>query len=295
MHYIIMDLEWNSAYSRKKDGFINEIIEIGAVKLTADLQNADTFSVLIKPTVGKRLQGRVKALTHLSNEDVRGGVSYKEAMEQFKDWVGDEENVFLTWGDGDIRAMIQNNSFFLKEETVPFICNYVDIQRYCQTILGLPLAQQVGLSVAAEKMGIDPESYAHHRALDDSLLTADCFKKVFDAQKFAPFVHPCDKDFYGKLAFKPYFLRDINDPQIPAGTFDCVCDQCGGKLKKEKNWRFQNHAFYAIFFCKHCNRRLRFTVRCKQLYDSLDVRKNCREVVPKKEENEKQAPTSKEK
>ncbi len=33
MNIVVLDLEWNGAYSRKLRGFINEIIEIGAVKL----------------------------------------------------------------------------------------------------------------------------------------------------------------------------------------------------------------------------------------------------------------------
>ena len=32
MEYVILDLEWNGTYSRRKQGFINEIIEFGAVK-----------------------------------------------------------------------------------------------------------------------------------------------------------------------------------------------------------------------------------------------------------------------
>lgn len=287
MDYIIMDLEWNSAYSRKKKGFINEIIEIGAVKLNADLQEKDSFSVLIKPTVGKKLQGRVKALTHLSNEDVQNGLSYREAILQFRQWVGAEENVFLSWGDGDIRAMIQNNAFFLEETTLPSMQNYVDIQKYCQTQAGLNSGQQIGLSDAAEKIGLDPEKYAHHRALDDSRLTADCFKALFEEKHFKSAMQKADKIFYEKLAFKPYYLKDMHDSRIDPAIFQCVCDVCGGKIKKEKNWRFQNHAFYAVFYCKHCDRHIRFTVRCKQLYDALDIRKTSREVVPKpKEETE---------
>ena len=293
MQYIIMDLEWNSAYSRKKQGFINEIIEIGAVKLDVQFQKIDTFSILVKPSVSKRLQGRVKALTHLSNEDVQDGVPYATAMQQFSAWVGDAENVFLTWGDGDIRAMLQNNMFFLQIETLPFMQNYVDIQSYCQQRLQLSKTQQVGLSDAAEKMGLDPNTYAHHRALDDSLLTADCFKTVYDAETFAGFLRPCNADFYARLTFKPYFLRDMHDASIPKGTFDCVCDVCGGKLKKEKNWRAQNHAFFGVFYCKKCNRHIRYTVRCKQLYDRLDIRKSCKEVLPKSKEEEKGKNSSK--
>ena len=32
MEFAILDLEWNAAYSRRLKGYINEIIEFGAVK-----------------------------------------------------------------------------------------------------------------------------------------------------------------------------------------------------------------------------------------------------------------------
>lgn len=49
MQYIILDLEWNAAYSRRRQGFINEIIEFGAVKVDGHLQVIDTFSALVRP------------------------------------------------------------------------------------------------------------------------------------------------------------------------------------------------------------------------------------------------------
>ena len=40
MNYIIFDLEWNNAYSYAKKGFMNEIIEIGALKLNEKLDES---------------------------------------------------------------------------------------------------------------------------------------------------------------------------------------------------------------------------------------------------------------
>ena len=51
MNYIIMDLEWNNSYMKSAEKFINEIIEIGAVKLDEELNTVDNFSELIKPVV----------------------------------------------------------------------------------------------------------------------------------------------------------------------------------------------------------------------------------------------------
>ena len=54
MNIVILDLEWNGAYSRRLHGFINEIIEFGAVKLDAQLNITDRFSCFVKPQVTKR-------------------------------------------------------------------------------------------------------------------------------------------------------------------------------------------------------------------------------------------------
>ena len=36
MDYVILDLEWNTAYSKSAHKFVNEIIEFGAVKVDGD-------------------------------------------------------------------------------------------------------------------------------------------------------------------------------------------------------------------------------------------------------------------
>ena len=44
MNFIIFDLEWNNAYNYKLKRGMNEIIEIGAVKLDENLKVIDTFN-----------------------------------------------------------------------------------------------------------------------------------------------------------------------------------------------------------------------------------------------------------
>ena len=46
MNYIFLDLEWNSAYSVRQQRFINEIVQIGAVKLDDNLNFIDSFCVI---------------------------------------------------------------------------------------------------------------------------------------------------------------------------------------------------------------------------------------------------------
>lgn len=290
MNYIIMDLEWNNSYMKSAEKFINEIIEIGAVKLDENLNTVSTFSELIKPVVSKKLRSRIKNLTHISNEDVRHGQPFSQVIADFADWVG-EDALIMTWGDTDIRTLQTNFKYFLNTKSIEFITKYADLQRYCQCFINMENIQQAGLSYAAGCLQIDPEKYPHHRALDDSLLSAECFKKVYNAEKLQEFIKICDKEFYARLDFKPYVIKDRNDPLIDKNLFNCYCDICGGKVETKKKWKFMNQSFRGIFFCTNCNREFRVNLRVKKFYDRLDIKRNYSEIIHTKENEDKKEPT----
>ena len=278
MNYIIMDLEWNNAYMKSAQKFVNEIIEIGAVKLNENLEIVDTYSELIKPVVSRKLRSRIKDLTHLTNEDISGGMAFDEAISKLEEWSGSDA-LFMTWGDTDIRTMLSNFKYFLKKDSISFIERYADLQRYCQCFINMENIQQAGLSYAAECLQIDAEKYPHHRALDDSLLSAECFKKVFDKDKLDEFIKVCDADFYARLTFKPYVIKSKNDPLIDKNLFNCYCDICGGKVETLKKWKFMNQSFRGLFYCANCDREFRVNLRIKKFYDRLDVKRNYSEII----------------
>ena len=279
-----MDLEWNNAYMKSTKKFINEIIEIGAVKLNEQLEIVDTYSELIKPAVSKKLRTRIKDLTHITNEDVFGGKPFKEAISLLEKWVGDDA-IVMTWGDTDIRTMLTNFKCFLKKDKIDFIKQYVDLQRYCQCFIDMENVQQAGLSYAAECLQIDAEKYPHHRALDDSLLSAECFKKVYNKDNLNEFIKICDADFYARLAFKPYVIKSKNDPLIDKNLFNCYCDICGGKVEILKKWKFVNQSFRGVFYCTNCDREFRVNLRIKKFYDRLDIKRNYSEIIHTVKEN----------
>ena len=76
-------------------------------------------------------------------------------------------------------------------------------------------------------------------------------------------------------------VRDGESPLHGEGKqFECVCDVCGGKVKREKKWKSVNRSFRGEFHRKNCDRHFRVTIRCKQFYDRLDVRKTFKEILP---------------
>ncbi len=274
LHYIILDLEWNNTYARRIKKCINEVIEVGAVMLDESLNIIDEFSCFIKAQIGKKLRNSVKNLTSITNEDIKQGILFTRAMSKFRDWVGSEENVVLTWSDSDIRVLIDNFKYLNGIDTIPFLSNYVNIQAYVQQKLNVPKSNQLGLSAAAEMLGIDETDFFHHRALDDSKLTAEIFKKTFDSDELSKYILPCNRDFYIKLTFKPYAISQINSDLIDKSLLSYTCDKCGVKGKIIKGWRYSNQYFRAIYKCPVCGREVKVAVRYKKYYDHIETKKN---------------------
>ncbi len=285
MNYIIMDLEWNNAYCKKKSGFLNEIIEIGAVKLDSSLNVVDTFSMFVKAQLGKKLHSRVKELTNITNDDISKGTPFSQAMSMFRKWSSGSDNVVLTWGDTDIRVMIENFKYFNGISFIPFLSNYVNLQKYAQAFMNISKAEQIGLSAAAEKLEIDLSAYSLHRALDDSILTADIFKKIYNRHMLQSYMLVCDSSFYSKITFKPKVITDINSPLIDKSKMCCLCDTCGCKCERISDWRLMNQSFRAVFFCKKCKRKIRFSIRFKEYYDRVDIKSSSVPFIEKKEIN----------
>ena len=278
MFYVIMDLEWNNSYNKYKKCFVNEILEIGAVMVDEELEVIDTFSVIIRSQLIKKLSGRVKRLTHISNEAMSSGVSFQRAVSEFSKWIGSRSCVFMSWGNSDIRVLLDNFSMFCGVNGIPFLTQYVDLQKYCQQFIVSAANQQIGLVNAAVEMGIDVSHCQFHRALEDSLLGLRCLKKCFNRELFLNTAVICDRAFYQKLKFKANVISNINNPKIDRAKMRCVCSECGAQMRRLSDWKFSNHSFSAPFFCKSCERIVNFSIRFKEYYDRMDVRTSVSEL-----------------
>ena len=273
MQYVVMDLEWNNAYSKKVNGYINEIIEIGAVKLDADLENVDTFSCIIRSQIGKKLRGSVKRLTHLTNDDINSGVPFTKAFSVFRKWIGNEETVIFTWGDGDVRVLLENFKYLNGIKVIPFLGKYCDLQRVFQRLYNCSKGQQTGLLTAAQMLDIDPEMYIHHRALGDSMLTAEILKKIFDSGFVEPEFIECNEEFYSRLLYKAKVIRNIDNPLVDKKRLNHNCENCGKACEQLTKWKFHCQFFRANFYCDDCGLIYSVGIRFKKLYDEVEFRK----------------------
>ncbi|MDD5952801.1 MAG: exonuclease domain-containing protein [Oscillospiraceae bacterium] len=272
MEFVILDLEWNGTYSRRLKGFINEIIEFGAVKVDENLNIISTFSHLVRPQIGKKISGKIKSLTNLTNEQLSHGMHFMQVVSRFRKWMGNA--VLLTWGSADILTLIENCKYFCGNGKIPFLRRYMNLQAYCADRVYGDDSKLMGLSSLAEQLGIDQDDIEHHRALDDSLLSLRCFRRLYDKEAVLARIEKADKQFYEKITFKTVIVCDLSNPQIKRKDLLFYCDCCGRQAHRETDWVLKNKSYRANFFCRNCHNRFYGKLQFKLKYDGLVVRKN---------------------
>ncbi|MBO4938002.1 MAG: exonuclease domain-containing protein [Oscillospiraceae bacterium] len=175
MQYIVLDMEWNQPWpgspsSRKvlPVQIRGEIIQIGAVRVTEDQQVADEFQIMIKPKYYRHLNRRVSKLTGIKESRLKEeGVPFPQAMEQFRQWCGDDI-VFLTWGFDDIGILRENLQLYGLQTS--WTEKWYNAQMIFNAQTDGSTAQKA-LKTAMEMSGIEATRQAHD-ALGDAYHTA---------------------------------------------------------------------------------------------------------------------------
>lgn len=282
MSYVILDLEWNGTYSKAAHKFVNEIIEFGALKLNDALEITDSFSALVAPKIGKKMNTRVKALTKINFEELKDkGVSFDEASSRFAVFLGD--SVLLTWGTSDLFTLMENYTFYTKDYHIPFLTSYCDLQEFCERAMGIyDEGNQIGLGTCAERLGIAFSEEEQHRADADAYLSLECMKRNIAAYPIGECILDARSEaFYERLTFKNHFLTSLSDPAVDKEELKFSCDRCGSPAKRQKKWKMHNKHFTTEFYCRQCRRRFIGRISFKQKYDSVVVNKRILEMPEK--------------
>jgi DNA polymerase III epsilon subunit-like protein len=271
MTYIVLDLEWNqpisyqsSTFRKVGDKLMFEMIQIGAVKLDANLNPGEAISIPIAPTHYVRIHPRIRRMTGLDSETLAGAPAFREALQQFASWCGDDYTL-LTWGIDDVSVLYQNIHFFHCEDIVlPPLC---DIQRLFSTVHNLK--DRSGLKTAMELVNITPDdTMSFHNALNDAWYTALVFKTLPDPS--AVLNYPQEPR---QLIHSRHITREKTEGEAFASVRDAlssetaihpVCPRCGRVLALDGEYIKQSADKYiAVAKCRNHGRiliRLRFRI-----------------------------------
>lgn len=288
MEYIILDLEWDSVYFPPEKRFVNQILQIGAVKLDDSFNTVDTFNRVICSSLSKRVSSRFAKLTGITSEIMRSGVDFKTALEEYNAF-SESAEVTMTWSNSDLYTIIENEELLLKNQLKFKMKGYLDLQKLVQSDLynrGYESKNQISLEAAAELLGVETAEFELHNALDDCRVCAELLKLCYEKQKFESLLRDTSKpDFYARLRFKAYPISDIKDSNIKPAELKFQCPQCKGQTRRLKTWKYCNRWFIADFECKSCGYKFNGRVSFKKTYDDLQVKHKVCEYKPRRKKN----------
>lgn len=176
MNYIIYDLEATCWLGRPPKG-VQEIIEIGAVKLNAYGDILSSFNQFVRPLVNPTLSPFCKRLTSIKQRNVNSAGTFPAVAQKFQDWigVGDEEFSLNAWGEQDI-LFLKNDCQLHKLDT-DWLANHADLktQYYNFKNLKNPASLKKALVMEGHEFEGRP-----HRAISDAENLVKVFRSHID-------------------------------------------------------------------------------------------------------------------
>lgn len=267
MNYIVLDMEWNqpgyadTALCRNGVCMKNEIIQIGAVKLSESKEKTGVFECIIKPVSLTSMNRMIKQLTGITDEMIDKGESFKEAISRFRDFCGDDF-VILIWGYDDIRILKSNLMFHgLDTSWVP--ANY-NLQMIFSAQTNLE-KRQYSLSFALEHFEIETNEKLHD-ALNDAEYTAMVCERLdledgIRNYRLMPSNETNKTKNTGVLIKRKFrYIRRREDIWQNGFIVRPVCPCCGEKMKFESPKRI---GLWKINIEGHCEKDGDFMVVLK--------------------------------
>lgn len=252
MNYIVFDLEWNQSPDGKKhqdDRLPFEIIEIGGIKLNDEKEIVDSFHRLVRPQVYSWIHDSIHQVIHVDYKELRDGVPFPQAAEEFLSWCGPEFYLF-TWGNQDVMELQRNMKYYGLLERLPGPVKYYNVQKLFSMCFEEGQEQRA-LEYAADKLSI-PKKLGFHRALSDAWYTA-CILQKMDPGVIQPYFsmdvyqNPKSKKEELHIAYPTHTLyvsREFATREKAAKDREVTstrCPLCGNPAKRKVRW-FMNHS-----------------------------------------------------
>lgn len=174
--YIVLDIEFNGR--KFASDLPMEVIEIGAVRLNADLQPVDHFSALVKPVYFAKLNDFIQKKTGIPQEGIDAAEGFPAVITAFMAWLGRNDRFrILTWGGEDMKRIVFDTRMHRMDDAYWLGVYYFDLLKGYIRHKGV--TNDVSVETALAELGLSGEDIQAHRALDDARMTADIFRAVF--------------------------------------------------------------------------------------------------------------------
>jgi 3'-5' exoribonuclease 1 len=154
---------------------MNEIIEIGAVKVNDYGEVVSIFNKFVKPTVNPILSDFCTRLTSITQSNVDGSRTFPYIIQDFMDWIEVEDDFCLiSWGKYDKEQLKQDCELHNLE--TDWLDNFYNLKPAYKHLKNLK--DEPGLKKAVKMEGFEFTGI-HHRAISDAENLAKVFIKFF--------------------------------------------------------------------------------------------------------------------
>lgn len=167
--YVVFDFETTGLYP-----IFNELIEFGAVKIKNG-RIVDKLQFFIKPS--RPIPSHITEITNITDNDVKDGISEKEAVVKILDYIG---NSTLVAHNAGFDLSFLNEK--LNKNNLPSVKNPVIDTMIVARIL-LPEGRRFNLETFAKKFGVDYDSTISHRADYDANVLANVWMVAINKLK----------------------------------------------------------------------------------------------------------------
>jgi inhibitor of KinA sporulation pathway (predicted exonuclease) len=164
-YYLVLDLEATCCDQETIQRSEMEIIEVGAVMVSAEnLVPIDEFQTFVKPVRRPILTEFCRSLTSITQAQVDQAPGYVEAMTLLETWLSQYSNaIFGSWGIFDRNQFKQDSRFHNVPFPIP--CRHINLKKYFSKAQKLP--KRYSMPEALEMAGLKLEG-THHRGIDDA-------------------------------------------------------------------------------------------------------------------------------
>lgn len=180
MNFIVFDLEatcWDGA----PDHMVQEIIEIGALKLNRFGEEEGRFSMLIRPILNPVLSTYCKNLTTIDQIEINRANTFPVVIDAFLDWVeaDDDEYVLCSWGGKDKLLLLQDCQLHHYEDD--WVEDHLNVRKQYHELKKLRRRRSLKHSIEVEGFEFTGQQ---HRALADAENLAKIFFKYLDLWQY---------------------------------------------------------------------------------------------------------------
>lgn len=183
MYYIVLDLEFNQDFTditaKEIVGhkYPFEIIQIGAVKLDFNLNVIGSFNHYVKPDIYSMVNPIITEITGITSDMLMNEKKFPEIYNEFIEFIEDANSILCTWGMSDIKELYKSAEYYnMNMQFLPKM--FINLQPYASMHFKLNKKAQLRLKNVVEILNI-PIIDKFHDALNDSIYTAEVFKKIY--------------------------------------------------------------------------------------------------------------------